>query len=291
LFWACEAFILMTARKTAPLLFLCLLVCAHYSARTGFASEPANVDASISAAVCPIVYPDDQTPAERGYHYTFFGNAFFINDQGYLLTAAHVLETFRDGGQPYIIMGRKNAPPRILKVLVIAVDARHDVAILRATPNPFESKLNVTALPLSSEAATRGESVLAVSLHPARLHDAHSFELPRQDISAGQVISFETTQLEKSAPPAEVFLLSHPVVLGQSGSPVIATESHAVVGLIEGRWLRSGSALLAVQPTSATQPNNVPGAAVPIRYAIELLKLHNIPFESHPAGTASDSAK
>jgi len=24
-------------------------------------------------------YPDDETPAARGYHYTFFGNAFFIN--------------------------------------------------------------------------------------------------------------------------------------------------------------------------------------------------------------------
>ena len=47
----------------------------------------------------PVVYPDDQAPAARGYRYTFFGNAFFINDQGYLLTVAHVLETFRDGGR------------------------------------------------------------------------------------------------------------------------------------------------------------------------------------------------
>jgi S1-C subfamily serine protease len=271
----------MRFRQISVLLCAALLACACLATSVEPASDPSPTEVSLATAVCPVVYPDDQIPAEHGYHYTFFGNAFFINDQGYLLTAAHVLETFRDGGQPYIIVSRREAPPRILKVTVIAVDAAHDVAVLRATPNPFEAKLNVTTLALSNEAATKGEAVLAVSLHPARLQDAHSFELARQDFSSGQVISFESTQLEKSAAPAEVFLLSHPVVRGQSGSPVIATDSHAVVGFVEGRWLRSGSASLAVQPTSSgVQQNAVPGAAVPIRYAIELLKQHNIEWHS-----------
>src|SRR5882672_6031873 len=68
-------------------------------------------DSTLRAAVCPIVYPDDQTPGNKGIHYTFFGNAFFINSQGYLVTAAHVLQTFNDGGQPYILVDRPNAPP------------------------------------------------------------------------------------------------------------------------------------------------------------------------------------
>src|SRR6266851_579893 len=77
----------------------------------GAVSEALPDDDNLSAAVCPIVYQLDQSPSSRGYHYSFFGNGFFINEQGYLLTAAHVLETFRNGGQPYILVSRPNSPP------------------------------------------------------------------------------------------------------------------------------------------------------------------------------------
>jgi len=237
---------------------------------------------SASSALCPIVYPDDQTPASRGYHYTFFGNAFFINDEGYLLTVAHVLDTFRDGGQPYILVNRANAPPQLLKVTVIAKDLQHDVAILRATPNPFASRYYVGFVPLASAPAVRGQAVLALSLHPKRVQDAHSFEYEREDSSPGTVLSFETTQLANSDPPADVFLLSHPVEKGQSGSPVLAVDSHAVVGLVEGLWLRGTSLSLA---KSAALPTDTPGAAIPIRYAIALLQQHGIAW--HTATSAS----
>src|SRR5262245_5785808 len=51
---------------------------------------------TLRAAVCPIVYPYDIAAGSKGLRYTFYGNAFFINAQGYLVTAAHVLQTFRD---------------------------------------------------------------------------------------------------------------------------------------------------------------------------------------------------
>src|SRR5271170_5672870 len=57
----------------------------------------SSVDNNLSAAVCPVVYQLDDAPGTRGYHYTFYGNAFFINREGYLLTAAHVLTEFRNG--------------------------------------------------------------------------------------------------------------------------------------------------------------------------------------------------
>jgi hypothetical protein len=232
---------------------------------------------SASAALCPIVYPDDETPAARGYHYTFFGNAFFINEQGYLLTVAHVLETFRDGGQPYILVNRPNSPPKLLQVSVIAKDLQHDVAILRATPNPFVGRYTVASLPLAAGPVVRGQSVLALSLHPKRIQDAHSFDSEREDSSPGTVLTFESTQLEKSAPAANVFLLSHPVVKGQSGSPVLDADSRAVVGLVEGLWLRGTPVGMAASraPSSST-----PGAAIPIEYALTLLKEHNISWRS-----------
>lgn len=240
-----------------------------------------------SAALCPVVYPDDQTPAGRGYHYTFFGNAFFINDKGYLLSVAHVLETFRDGGQPYILVDRSDAPPRLLKVTVIAKDPQHDVAILRATPNPFAGKYTVAFLTLSKEAATRGEDVLALSLRPKRLSDAQSFEFEREDTSPGTVLSFESTKLDNSGPAADVFLLSHPVVKGQSGSPVLAVHSREVVGLVEGLWLRGVSLSLA---KSAALPTNTPGAAVPIRYAIALLEQNGVAWSATKSSTSEPTS-
>ena len=123
------------------------LCCAFSTLGVSTASTPQSrsnsVDDSATSALCPVVYPDDQRPESRGYHYTFFGNAFFINDQGYLLTVAHVLDTFRDGGQPYVLVRHPDAPPRLLRVHVIAKDLQHDVAVLRATPNPFADKYSV----------------------------------------------------------------------------------------------------------------------------------------------------
>ena len=243
-------------------------------------------DDSPIASVCPVVYPDDQSPAARGYHYTFFGNAFFINNEGYLLTVAHVLETFRDGGDPYILVNRPNSPPQLLKVTVIAKDLEHDVAILRATPNPFGGKYQVASLALASEPAAKGQSVLALSLHPQKLQNAYSFDSTREDSSPGKVLTYESTQLEKSAPAVDVFLLSHPVVKGQSGSPVLAVESHAVVGLVEGLWLRGTPVSVA---KSTALPTSTPGAAIPIRYAIALLEQHAITWHSTKASPAESA--
>jgi len=248
------------------------------------ASASGAPDPAPISAVAPLVYQLDQSPSTHGYHYTFFGNAFFINEQGYLLTAAHVLDTFRDGGQPYILVSRPNSPPRLLKVTVVATDASHDVAILRATPNPFASNFQVSFFRLAESPAVPGQSVVALSLHPAKLRSANTFDLPVQDRSEGQVLSYESTQLEKSAKPADVFLLSHPVTLGQSGSPVLAQDSHAVLGVIEGRWLRTSAAALAKsagQPTTIPgQPATVPGAAIPIAPAIRLLDQNHIPWHA-----------
>ena len=241
------------------------------------AADDNGVDNSLSAAICPVVYGLDETEAARGYHYTFFGNAFFINDQGYLLTVAHVLEAFKNGGQPSILVTRPDSPPQLLSLTIVAADAGHDVAILRASPNPFSGRSRVGFLPLASDAAVPGQSVVALSLHPARLHNPESFQLPVEDRSAGTVLSIEETKLEKFALPAEVLLLSHPVVLGESGSPVLARDSRAVIGLIEGRWVRDGSVAIARRKEQSIEP---PGAAIPVHYAISLLEQHGVAYHS-----------
>lgn len=264
----------MKATQNFALLLLAAIPCS-----AGFlasaAPDDSNADSSLRAAVCPVVYRLDESPAAHGYHYTFFGNAFFINDQGYLLTVAHVLETFKNGGQPSILVTGPNSPPQLLPLAVVAADTAHDVALLRVTTNPFSAHYHVTFLSLASNAAAPGQSVLALSLHPANMQNPLSFQLPVEDRSASTVLSIEKTKLEESAAEAEVFLLSHPVTLGQSGSPVLATDSHAVVGLIEGRWVRNGSVSVAKAGAVSTEP---PGAAIPITYAVSLLKQNGVAY-------------
>jgi hypothetical protein len=74
-----------------------------------------------------------------------------------------------------------------------------------------------------------------------------------------------------------VFLLSHPVARGQSGSPVLALDSRAVVGLVEGRWLRSSTISIA---KSSSRSISTPGAAIPIRHAIALLQRQSISWHT-----------
>ena len=115
----------------------------------GALTDPKD-DGRLTAAICPIVYSLDEASAERGYRYIFYGNAFFIDREGYLLTAAHVLSDFHDGGKPQILLRLPEAPPRLANIEVVATDPQHDIAVLRAVPNPFHGKYQVRFLALSS---------------------------------------------------------------------------------------------------------------------------------------------
>jgi len=243
------------------------------------ANTPAD-DSALSSAICPIVYPVDQSPAERGYHYIFYGNGFFINKEGYLLTAAHVLSQL-SGAQAYIVLRLPMAPPRLLKASLVGIDRVHDVALLRATPNPFVGKYQVRFLPLATDRPAPAQAVLAAALRPSRLKDPHTFDAFVEDHPAGEVLQYVFSQLDKGSEDTELLLFSHEILLGDSGAPVVSAESQAVVGLVEGRWLRSNAASLATSRAAGTkQSASGVGAAVPIRYAISLLQQQGVAWHA-----------
>ena len=255
------------------------LVSPHRIAAQQQSSEPS--DPALKAALCPIVYPSDETPGSKGFRYTFFGNAFFINSQGYLVTAAHVLQTFRDLGQPYILVDRPNSPPQLLKANIIATDWTHDVAILRATPNPFDGNFRVAFLPLAAKRSSIGDSVAASALHPSNIRSASTYRLPVQDWSSAQVLGFVQINEEKNLPETDLFLFSHEVQKGQSGSPVILAATHEVVGLVDGRWLPPSSFSLPSANGARPVPYRGPlGAAVPVDYILALLQKNSVSWSS-----------
>ena len=238
------------------------------------------VDAALATAICPVVYQLDESSSERGYHYIFYGNAFLINKEGYLITAAHVLSDFHDGGQPHLLLRMPEAPPRLVKAEVIAMDMLHDVAILHAIPNPFGGRFQVSYLALDANKPPLGAMVLAAALRPTRLKDPHTFDAPQEDYSLAEVVQYTSSALAKGQTNTELFLFSHEVIRGQSGAPVLSEEGEKrVVGIVEGRWLRPTS--ISATRTNGNRTSTV-GAAIPIAYAIQLLEEKHIPWQTVP---------
>ena len=240
------------------------------------------------SAVCPIVYPVDQFPSQRGYRYLFYGNGFFINEQGYFITAAHVLSPLH-GGQAYILLRQTAGAPQFVPATLVVVDRDHDVAVLRATPNPFEGKYKVGFLPLAYDWRRQGHAVLAASLLPPWPRDAYTLSPLVDYRSHGEVFDFQFFQLDKGRSDTELFLFNHQVRRGQSGAPIVSTESQGVVGFVEGQWLRSS---LVPLETVGDQGTPGVGAGVPVHYAIALLQRMGIPWHtaSRPLEPSDNSA-
>jgi trypsin-like peptidase/TonB-like protein len=268
--------------KTADIWLACAILIFWPLAATA-ASEKSPDDAAFFVSVCPVVYPLDEFPAERGYRYLFFGNAFFINEEGYLVTAAHVLNSFRDGGQPYILVSTPGVPRRLQKTELVAEDLEHDVAILRATPNPFIGQHNVAFIPLGVERPSPGKRVMAVSILPADPTDAHTADAPTEIRSQGQVVNYQF-HAESEGADSELLLFNQKVVPGQSGSPVLSPDSREAVGIVVGQWLRP---TLVHFGTAAKPVMTSPGAAVRTHYAIALLGRHGISWHAAPVAVAA----
>jgi len=250
-----------------------LFCCRSVSVATLHQSSAAG----LLPAICPIVYHLDESSSDRGYRYIFYGNAFFIDREGYLITAAHVLTAFRDGGQPHILLRLPEAPPRLAKVELVVSDSQHDITVLRAIPNPFEGKYEVAFLPLASDKPAQGSPVLAAALRPARLNDPRTFEAPQEDKSPAEVLQYTSTRLNKGQAEAELFLFSHEVIRGQSGAPILSRDTQAVVGIVEGQWLHG---IPLSSATTAGKGGSTLGAGVPITYALPLLEQKHIPWQT-----------
>ena len=269
---------------------LAALACILWPVIAACAPNQVADDATLWDAICPIVYPVDQSASDRGVHYLFFGNGFFINREGYVLTAAHVLSQLH-GGQPYILLRQSAAAPsRIVPALLVAIDREHDVAILRVTPNPFAGNYKVSFLPLSYDRPLRGQTVLTAALLPSKPRDAYTLNATIETRSWGEVLDSEFSQLDKGRGDTELFLFNHEIILGQSGAPVLSADSQKVVGLVEGQWLGHGTL------AAATTEQRTPGAVLPIHYAIALLQQKHIAWHTSPADssdqrTASDQAQ
>jgi hypothetical protein len=108
--------------------------------------------------------------------------------------------------------------------------------------------------------------------------------LPVQDWSSAQILGFVQTHEEKNLPETDLFVFSHEVQKGQSGSPVILAVTHEVIGLVDGRWLRPSSFSLPAANGARSVPYVGPlGAAVPIDYLLTLLQKNSVTWTTATA--------
>jgi outer membrane biosynthesis protein TonB len=269
-------------RKIPPraLAALALVLVGISISASGQAPQIADEE-TLWDAICPIVYPVDQSASDRGYHYLFYGNGFFINSDGYLITAAHVLNQLH-GGQPYILLHQSSSEFRIALATLIAIDREHDVAILRVTPNPFAGNFKVSFLFLSPDRPSTGDNVLSAALLPSKPREAYTLNATIEMRARGEVLDSEFSQLEKGKGDTELLIFSHEIALGQSGAPVLSTESQKVIGLVEGQWFgRNTLAMVAAE-------RHALGAILPIHYAIALLQQKHIAWSSGPSDSENN---
>jgi serine protease Do len=189
---------------------------------------------------------------------------FLVNEDGYLLTNAHVIADARRclAASPGTKIMAKLARPGAraapaVSCDVVGLDDLHDLALLK-TERPLPEGERPAYARLDPAEIAEGTPV-AVTGHPAFVWHPTT--------QKGRVIRRAALRLsEKSKEKSDVIVLDIPLRPGASGSPVFLQAGGGVVGIIERQ--------------NPARPSET--VAVPIRYAIELVNSHGVRWYSAP---------
>jgi serine protease Do len=239
-------------RRSVFLLTLGLSFASPALSQEGRPPSTPAAEATIAAVVQLLAVG----PGEQGKNRECNATGFLVNEEGYILTNAHVVEDARRclAGSPGTKIMAKLARPgartaTAVSCDLVGLDDVRDLAVLR-TERPLPAEGPPSFVRLNPAEVAEGASV-AVTGHPAFAW--------RPTTQKGKVIRRGTLGLsERSAEKSEVIILDIPLGRGASGSPVYL-ESGGVVGVVERQ--------------NPSRPSET--VAVPIRYGIEFLnRLH-----------------
>jgi len=186
---------------------------------------------------------------------------FLVNEQGYILTNAHVVEEARGclagSREGKIVAKFESTGPQAEAVScdLVAMDEIHDLAVLKLE-RPQAGKGQQDFAALDAHSVSVGSPVVVTG------HSASSWQRTTQK---GRVIGRVMLALDESRTEnTEVLILSVPLQRGASGSPVYL-ESGGVVGVVSRQ-----------NPSRPTET-----VAVPIRHAVELLNRLGVRWTSN----------
>jgi S1-C subfamily serine protease len=252
-----------------------ILVCALGAGISNPVLMPAQKPASSSRShpLSAVVQLLAVGVAGQGNERECSATGFFVNEQGYILTNAHVVEEARrclEGAPKSKIVAKFPGPDstiaRAISCDLVGLDEVHDLAVLKTERPPFAPEAaggGPAEIPIGpagrflalDPTEVSVGAIVRVTGHPSATWQAVTFT---GHILARNLLNLSGLGAERS----DVLVLDIPLEHGASGSPV-CLASGAVVGVVVQRDVQDPSRTVAVSS----------------HYAIELLdRLH----VSHP---------
>ena len=160
---------------------------------------------------------------ERAYSQVFvvacpsadgYGTGWWLNSEGYAVTAYHVVRGCRD---PVGVRG-----PWRSNLTVVAYDAELDVALLRAENPPSWAR----GLPLASKLSI-GDDVDVVG-YPVQLY----LEVNEDLVEMSKIPRVQKASVTWINPERKIFEFSPGTDAGNSGGPIVSVENGGVVGIV-----------------------------------------------------------
>jgi S1-C subfamily serine protease len=204
--------------------------------------------------------------------FSFRGTGFVVGDGNLLITNAHVLPSGPDqdpAERLAVVLPRPQDDRDVRMATVVITDTAHDLALLKFEGAPLKS------LPLA-DAATKVKDGMSVALvgYPIgvvlgfvpvthRGIVAATVAIAQPQPTARQLTERTVARMRQGS--FEVFQLDATAYPGNSGSPVLDTETGQVIGVVNSVLVKSTRESALSQPTGITY-------AIPITHAQDLLK-------------------
>jgi len=256
-------------RRGAMRVLLFLLIFAP--ALTAQNPSASNLPFSSEPVVQAVVQLLAVGPGGKGQNHECAATGFLVNEDGYIITNAHVVEKSQEclaqtPGAKIVARLANFNPARLhsaeagkaqpgetvspaVSCIVVGVDDIHDLAILK-TERSFRNGVPGRASPyvfLDTMEITSGARV-KVTGHPAFTWVALT--------QSGHILGRKSLFLfNQNAGPTDMLVMDIPLKQGNSGSPVYLEANGGVVGVVERQ----------------DSPDISKTLAVPIRYAVDLL--------------------
>ena len=245
-----------------------ILGAAWFGAAAASAAEPLvdAVDRVKPSVLAVGFYTETQNP-----RFAFRGSGFVVGDGNLLVTNAHVVERGTDVASEagLVVHSRADdaAQVKVRRAEVVEVDKAHDLALLRFTGDPLP------ALALGKAGAVReGQSVAFIGFplggvlgfapvtHRGVVSSITTVALPSP--SARQLDNRTVQRLRDG--PFAMLQLDATAYPGNSGGPLFAIETGAVVGVV------NMVALKGTRESALSQPSGI-SYAVPVEFVLRLL--------------------
>ena len=252
----------MSILRLAPQSTLAFLV-AFDLGLLALCQESRTGDPSVAGPANAVVQLLAIGPAGQEMNRECAATGFLVNEEGYILTNAHVVEDARhclaasSGAKIMAKLARPGArTAAAVSCDVVGVADLRDLAVLKPERSlPAEGPPSFARL--ATAEAAEGAPVVAIG------HSGFAWQPTPQK---GRVIGRRALALsERSAEKSQVIILDMPLQPGASGSPVC---------------LELGGVIAIVERQNPTRPSET--VAVPISYAIELLERLHVRWHAAP---------